>query len=58
MTRLSRWSYFTVVTDIGVDHWGSYHDRLVPDAATGSWLFATRSVRTDGYVPNSYFKAG
>jgi ketosteroid isomerase-like protein len=51
-------SYFTVVTDIGVDHWGSYHDQLVPDAATGRWLFASRSVRTDGYAPNSYFKQG
>ncbi|HEY1738183.1 MAG TPA: nuclear transport factor 2 family protein [Acidimicrobiia bacterium] len=51
-------SYFTVVTDIGVDHWGTYLDRLVPDASTSRWLFASRSVRTDGYAPNSYFKAG
>jgi hypothetical protein len=49
-------SYFTVVTDIGVDHWGSYYDELHPDAATGRWLFASRSVRTDGYAPNSYFR--
>ncbi len=49
-------SYFTVITDIGVDHWGSYHDRLAPDTATGRWLFASRSVRTDGYTPNSYFR--
>jgi hypothetical protein len=51
-------SYFTVITDIGIDHWGSYHDRLVPDTGSGRWLFASRSVRTDGYAPNSYFKAG
>jgi hypothetical protein len=50
-------SYFTVITDIGVDHWGSYHDRLVPDPVSGRWLFASRSVRTDGYGPDSYFRS-
>src|SRR4051812_49807675 len=35
-------SYFTVVTDIGVDHWGSYHDALAPDRDTGRWLFTSR----------------
>jgi ketosteroid isomerase-like protein len=50
-------SYFTVITDIGVDHWGSYHDELRPDATAGRWLFARRSVRTDGYAPDSFFRA-
>jgi hypothetical protein len=50
-------SYFTVVTDIGTDHWGTYHDHLVPDLVTGRWLFTRRSVRTDGYAPGSYFRA-
>jgi hypothetical protein len=39
-------SYFLVLTEIGVDHWGSYRDELVP--VTGEWLFATRRVRVEG----------
>ena len=45
--------YFQVITDIGLDHWGRYRDHLVPSG--GGWLFAHRSVRTDGYAPKSYF---
>lgn len=46
-------SYFQVITDIGLDHWGRYRDRF---AATGDrWLLAERSVKTDGYAPGSFF---
>lgn len=46
-------SYFQVITDIGLDHWGRYRDVLVPSG--DGWRFAHRSVRTDGYSPNSFF---
>ncbi len=46
-------SYFQVITDIGLDHWGRYRDRLVP--VGDQWLLANRSVKTDGYAPNSFF---
>jgi hypothetical protein len=46
-------SYFQVITDIGLDHWGRYRDRLVP--VDDRWLFAERSVRTDGYAAGSFF---
>jgi hypothetical protein len=38
-------SYFTVVTHIGLDHFGRYRDILVPDA--GTWLIKHRKVSTD-----------
>jgi hypothetical protein len=44
--------YFLAVTEIGVDHWGRYRDRLV--AAGDRWLFAHRTVRTDGTVPGAW----
>lgn len=47
-------SYFQVITDIGVDHWGRYRDRFV--LADGGWRIAQRSVKTDGYAPNSFFR--
>jgi hypothetical protein len=46
-------SYFQVITDIGLDHWGRYRDRFVP--VGDRWLLARRSVKTDGYAPNSFF---
>jgi hypothetical protein len=46
-------SYFEVITDIGLDHWGRYRDRFVPSG--DRWLIAERSVKTDGYTPGSYF---
>ena len=46
-------SYFQVITDIGLDHWGRYRDRLVP--VGDRWLFAERSVKTDGYAAGSFF---
>lgn len=46
-------SYFSVLTPIGLDHWGRYHDRLVPDG--NRWRFAHRIVAVDGYAPGSAF---
>jgi hypothetical protein len=43
--------YFTVVTHIGLDHFGRYRDILVPDADT--WLIKHRNVSTDWAAPNS-----
>jgi ketosteroid isomerase-like protein len=47
--------YFTVLTRIGVDHWGRYLDdyRVVD----GEWRFATRRVVTDDLAPDSLFRA-
>jgi len=45
------WSYFTVVTHIGLDHMGRYRDILVPEEDT--WLIKHRKVSTDWAAPNS-----
>jgi SnoaL-like domain len=44
-------SYFTVLTHIGLDHFGRYRDTLVPDGDT--WLIKQRKVSTDWAAPNS-----
>jgi len=44
-------SYFTVVTQIGLDHFGRYRDTLVPDG--DSWLIKHRKVSTDWAAQNS-----
>lgn len=44
-------SYFTVVTHVGLDHFGRYRDTLVPDG--DAWLIAHRKVSTDWAAPNS-----
>ena len=46
-------SYFLVLTERGVDHWGRYRDRFM--SHDGSWLFAHRRARVDGYAPGSVF---
>lgn len=46
-------SYFTVFTEIGLDHLGRYRDRLVP--VGHRWLFAHRFVSVDWYSPESLF---
>ncbi len=46
-------SYFTVFTEIGLDHMGRYRDRLVP--VGGRWLIAHRFVSTDWRAPESTF---
>ena len=44
-------SYFTVVTHIGLDHFGRYRDTLVPVGDT--WLIKHRKVSTDWAAPQS-----
>jgi len=46
-------SYFTVFTEIGLDHMGRYRDRLVP--VGDRWLIAHRFVSTDWRAPESTF---
>ena len=48
-------SYFVVFTDIGVDHWGRYRDVLKPVGAR--WLFASRTIRVDGFATTSLMNA-
>ena len=43
--------YFTVVTEIGLDHYGRYRDVFVP--AGGEWLIRHRFVSTDWAAENS-----
>ncbi|HWD53634.1 MAG TPA: nuclear transport factor 2 family protein [Acidimicrobiales bacterium] len=47
-------SYFTVFTEIGLDHMGRYRDRLVP--AEDRWLIAHRFVSTDWRALESIFR--
>jgi hypothetical protein len=47
-------SYFTVFTEIGLDHMGRYRDRLVP--MEDRWLIAHRFVSTDWRAPESVFR--
>ena len=44
-------SYFTVVTEIGLDHAGRYRDTFVP--VGDEWLIQHRFVSTDWRAPNS-----
>lgn len=44
-------SYFTVLTEIGLDHFGRYRDTFVPIG--GDWLIHHRFVSTDWHAPNS-----
>lgn len=47
-------AYFAVFTEIGLDHWGRYGDRLERAGGPGGdWLIATRKVRVDGAAPGS-----
>jgi SnoaL-like domain len=43
--------YFTVFTEIGVDHFGRYRDVFVP--VDGQWLISHRFVSTDWHAPDS-----
>jgi hypothetical protein len=49
-------SYFMVLTDIGLDHAGSYHDRLV--LRDQQWLIAERSVRLNWISAETLFAIG
>lgn len=44
-------SYFTVFTEIGLDHYGRYRDTLVP--VGDEWLIEHRFVSTDWGAPDS-----
>lgn len=44
-------SYFSVITNIGLDHCGRYRDTLVPDGRT--WVIKHRKVSTDWAAPES-----
>jgi SnoaL-like domain len=44
-------SYFTVVTNIGLDHCGRYRDTFVPEGDT--WLIKHRKVSTDWVAADS-----
>jgi SnoaL-like domain len=44
-------SYFTVITNIGLDHCGRYRDTLVP--VGDAWLIKHRKVSTDWVAPAS-----
>jgi hypothetical protein len=46
-------SYFTVVTEIGLDHVGRYRDAFVP--VGDRWLIRHRFVSTDWHAPSSTF---
>ena len=47
-------SYFTVHSDFGLDHSGTYDDRLVRTAE--GWRFAHRRVRIDWQAETSLFR--
>jgi uncharacterized protein (TIGR02246 family) len=47
-------SYFSVLTNIGLDHHGVYIDRLRRQA-NGAWLITEREVRLDWQAPNSVY---
>jgi hypothetical protein len=44
--------YFLVVTERGLDHWGTYRDDYVH--VNGAWRFAKRRVTIDGRAPGSW----
>jgi hypothetical protein len=46
-------SYFTVFTEVGLDHMGRYRDRLVP--VGDRWLLAHRFVSVDWRAPDTTF---
>ncbi len=45
-------SYFQVLTERGLDHWGRYDDIVVE--YDGRWLLKDRKVSTDGRVEGSW----
>jgi hypothetical protein len=47
--------YFTVVTEIGLDHYGRYRDTFVP--VGDEWLIKHRFVSTDWRAPDSTMAA-
>lgn len=49
--RVAVASYFSVITEIGLDHCGRYRDEFVPVGP--QWLIAHRFVCTDWAAPDS-----
>lgn len=47
-------SYFLALTDLGLDHWGGYRDRIVRHR--GSWRIVRRTLRVDGWSPGSWWE--
>jgi hypothetical protein len=45
--------YHQAITDRGLDHWGSYEDRLVKSSQ--GWRFAERLVIVQDWVPDGYY---
>jgi SnoaL-like domain len=50
-TEVKTRSYFAVITSIGLDHWGRYHDRFAPE--NEDWLLASRVIYVDGFAHDS-----
>jgi hypothetical protein len=50
-------SYFTVLTEIGLDHHGRYRDRFVRLDTTDLWLIEHRLVSTDWRAKRSTMTA-
>ncbi len=46
-------TYFLVLTDRGLDHWGRWHDRFAHDGER--WRFAERRVVVEGMAPESWY---
>lgn len=44
-------SYFSVYTEVGLDHWGVYRDQL--RRVGDDWMIALRRVRVDGATASS-----
>jgi uncharacterized protein (TIGR02246 family) len=49
-------SYYAVLTERGLDHWGRYVDDY--RRIDGRWLFWRRVVTTDGVLPGGWADAG
>ena len=47
-------AYFTVLTRVGLDHWGRYLDEY--RVVDGAWRFARRRVLTDDFAAGSLFR--
>ena len=45
-------SYYVVITESGLDHWGRYVDRYVQ--RDGHWLFLHRHISVDASVPGGW----
>ncbi len=45
-------SYFLALTAVGLDHWGTYRDRLV--RVGGRWRFAERAAHVEGSAEGSW----